>query len=174
VVKQAAQDGLKVEAQDVAERAVRGAGYSGTPLAKKLGIRGGDRVATLGAPAGFEGLLAPLPPGVRLVADPDPDPDPAPGSGAGGGYEVVIAFVPDAAHLEPRFQRGQALMSPHGGLWIAWPKQSSPLATAFREGDVRAHGLAARLVDNKICAIDADWSGLRFVVRREDRPPQRS
>jgi hypothetical protein len=169
VVKGAEQDGRSVEP--------KGAGYSGTPLAKKLGIRGGDRVATLGAPAGFENLAAPLPSGARLVADPDPDPAPGlddgEGDDGGGGYEVVIAFVPDAAYLEPRFQRGQALMSPHGGLWIAWPKQSSPLATAFREGDVRAHGLAAGLVDNKICAIDADWSGLRFVVRREDRPPRR-
>ena len=69
-----------------------------------------------------------------------------------------------------RFARGQDLLDPFGGLWISWPKQSSPLATDLKEGHVREHGLSTGLVDNKVCAIDADWSGLRFVVRKENRP----
>lgn len=139
------------------------AGYSGTPLARKLGIKEGHRVATLSAPKGFPGLLAPLPPAVRLVADP-PDDEPC---------NVIVAFVPTADVLAARFARARALLIPDGGLWIAWPKQSSPLATEFRESDVRAYGLSSGLVDNKICAVDADWSGLRFVVRKEDRPSAR-
>lgn len=140
--------------------ATGGAGYSGTPLARKLGIKEGHRVATVGAPDHFPDLLEPLPASVTLVADPADD----------ESCDVVVAFVPVAGHLVERFARGRALLDVRGGLWIAWPKQSSPLATGFRESDVRAHGLSTGLVDNKICAIDADWSGLRFVVRREDRP----
>lgn len=137
-----------------------GAGYSGTPLARKLGIRAGDRVALLGAPDHLPDLLDPLPDGARLVPEPEDD----------GPFPVIVAFVPDATALEARFGRGHRLLEPTGGLWIAWPKQSSPLATEFRESDVRAHGLSTGLVDNKICAVDRDWSGLRFVVRKEDRP----
>jgi len=138
------------------------AGYSGTPLAKKLGIKEGHRVATLGATEGFAELVAPLPGGAELLADP----------GDAGPYPVVVAFVPDLSVLVDRFSRGHDLMDPYGGLWIAWPKQSSPLATELRESHVREHGLSTGLVDNKICAIDADWSGLRFVVRKEDRRPR--
>jgi len=139
------------------------AGYSGTPLAKKLGIREGHRVAVLAAPEGFGDLVAPLPPRVRWRADPR----------GRGPFDVVVAFVRRPADLGRRFARGDALLDTDGGLWIAWPKQSSPLATTLREGDVRAHGLSEGLVDNKICAVDADWSGLRFVVRVEDRPARR-
>ena len=64
----------------------------------------------------------------------------------------------------------RAKLDPFGGLWVAWPKQSSPMASELRESHVRSHGLSTGLVDNKICAIDDDWSGLRFVVRKEDRP----
>lgn len=138
------------------------AGYSGTPLARKLGIKEGHAVATLGAPPGFAGLLDPLPASVTLAPDPPGDTP----------RDVIVAFVPVAGALAERFARAHALLDPHGGLWVAWPKQSSPLATDFREADVRAHGLAAGLVDNKICAVDHDWSALRFVVRKADRPPR--
>jgi len=138
------------------------AGYSGTPLARKLGIKEDQTVATVGAPAHFPSLLRPLPARVRLEAEPD----------GGGPYPVVVAFIPEASVLEDRFRRGQELMDPYGGLWLAWPKQSSALATELRESHIREHGLATGLVDNKICAVDADWSGLRFVVRVEDRPPR--
>ncbi len=139
------------------------AGYSGTPLAKKLGIREGHRVAVLGAPDGFREQVEPLPSGVRWTARPR----------GRASYDVVVAFVRTAAELRRRFARGDALMDTDGGLWVAWPKQSSPLATGLRESDVRAHGLSEGLVDNKICAVDFDWSGLRFVVRVDDRPARR-
>ena len=74
--------------------------------------------------------------------------------------------------MRRRFDRAASRLDPYGGLWMAWPKQSSPLATDLREGHVRAYGLSRGLVDNKICAIDEDWSGLRFVVRKENRPPK--
>ena len=138
------------------------AGYSGTPLPKKLGIKEGHVVATLGAPEHFAALLDPLPAGVILKAGPR----------GKGPFDVIVSFVGYASELGRRFDRGHALLDPYGGLWIGWPKQSSPLATALRESDVRAYGLSTGLVDNKICAIDGDWSGLRFVVRTADRPPR--
>ena len=135
------------------------AGYSGTPLAKKLGIKEGARVATVGAPAGFPALLDPLPPSVRLRSD----------LRGAGPFDVLLVFVRTEAELRSRFARARARLETSGGLWVAWPKQSSPLATGLRESHVRAHGLAEGLVDNKICAIDEDWSGPRFVVRLKDR-----
>jgi hypothetical protein len=134
-------------------------GYSGTPLAKKLGIKEGHAVATLGAPAHFTDLLGPLPARVRVT------------SGLHGDdiRNVIIVFARTLRELEERFARARAHLDPAGGLWVCWPKQTSELAGELRESSVRAHGLATGLVDNKVCAIDADWSGLRFVVRVRDR-----
>lgn len=117
-------------------------------------------MATLASPDHFEGLLGPLPAGTRLLADPR----------AGGPFDVIVAFVTTEAELRARFGRAKKRLRPEGGLWICWPKRTSPLATELAERHVRAHGLSTGLVDNKICAIDGDWSGLRFVVRRADRP----
>ena len=144
------------------------AGYSGTPLARKLGIEEGHRVVTLGAPGNLEEILRPLPDGVRLEADPE-----APSSLDAAGArsrDVILLFAPDRDALESGLPPARRFLAWDGGLWVCWPKQSSPLATEMRESDVRAAGLAEGLVDNKICAVDADWSGLRFVHRREDRP----
>ncbi len=138
-------------------------GYSGTPLTKKLGIRSGCRVATLGAPETLAQLLQPLPPGASLVRAPR----------SPGTHPVVVAFVRTRPELTRRFARGEELMTVDGGLWIAWPKRSSHLAGELGEADVRRHGLAAGLVDNKICAVDEDWSALRFVVRTADRASRR-
>jgi hypothetical protein len=147
------------------------AGYSRTPLVRKLGIRGGDRVAVLRAPPHLEDLLSPLPEGVSLEAEPM---SPRRGGAEGAGeYDVVIAFFPDAASLAGRFDEGRRLLTWDGGLWACWPKRSSKLARDLRESDVRARGLATGLVDNKVCAVNGDWSGLRFVYRREDRPERR-
>jgi len=88
---------------------------------------------------------------------------------ARGPYDVVIVFVRSEAELIRRFEQARAQLAQVGGLWVAWPKQSSPFATKLRESHVRAYGLSTGLVDNKVCAIDEDWSGLRFVVRRRDR-----
>ncbi len=146
------------------------AGYSGTPLARKLGIKEGHRVATIAAPDHFPALLDPLPPDVQVTAAHVIGVQVAAGPGDEGPYDVIVAFVPDAGPLAARFAWGAARLRSNGGLWVAWPKQSSPLASEFRGADVRAHGLSTGLVDNKICAVDADWSGLRFVVRKENRP----
>ena len=135
------------------------AGYSGTPLAKKLGIKEGHRVATVGAPAHFARLLEPLPASVRLRSD----------LRGRGGFDVLVIFVRTERELADRFDRARARLERDGGLWVSWPKQSSLLATGLRESDVRAYGLSTGLVDNKVCAIDEDWSGLRFVVRLRDR-----
>jgi hypothetical protein len=135
------------------------AGYSGTPLAKKLGIKEGHEVATLGAPAHFADLLAPLPASVRVTS----------GLRGEGVRNVIIVFARTLHELDERFARARARLDPAGGLWVCWPKQTSELAGELRESSVRAQGLATGLVDNKVCAIDSDWSGLRFVVRVRDR-----
>jgi hypothetical protein len=140
------------------------AGYSGTPLARKLGIRTGHRLATLHAPDHLPGLLDPLPGAVAI------EPDPAPVSGPGAGYDVVIVFVSQADALEERLDRARRLLAWNGGLWVAWPKKSSALHRDLAREAVREAGLDTGLVDNKVCAIDDDWSGLRFVYRAADRP----
>lgn len=134
------------------------AGYSGTPLPRKLGIRPGARVALLGAPEGARALLEPLPPGARVSARLSP------------GLDVMVLFADRAADLARRMPRAQAAMKPDAGLWIAWPKRASGVPTDITEDVVREMGLAAGLVDTKVCAIDATWSGLRLVIRLRDRP----
>jgi hypothetical protein len=129
----------------------RAAGYSGTSLERKLGVEAGRRVAVLGAPAGF--TLAGVTPRTRL----------------GPELDVILAFFTDRRALERRLPALRAAMHPAGGLWIAWPKRASGVATDLTEDVVRELGLAARLVDNKVCAVDATWSALRLVIRRRDR-----
>jgi hypothetical protein len=134
------------------------AGYSGTPLPRKLGIQPGHRVLLLRAPEGFEdGVLGPLPDGVRV------------GRTARGAADVVVAFVTRRQQLERGLDRWRSLMQPAAGLWIAWPKRASGVATDMTEDVVRAVALPTGLVDNKVCAVDATWSGLRLVIRRELR-----
>jgi hypothetical protein len=131
------------------------AGYSGTPLPKKLGIKAGHRVGLLAAPAGFE--LAELPEDVRLVRR------------AQGQFDVIVFFTKRAAELERRLPKLRELLQSNGGLWVGWPKKSSGVATDLDFTVVQGSGLDLGLVDNKICAIDATWSGLRFVYRLKDR-----
>lgn len=134
------------------------AGYSGTPLPTKLGIRPGGRVLVLGAPAGFlEARLAGLA-GVTLHRRAGRSP-----------YDLVLAFTPDRRRLEARFDPARRRLTSAGGLWVAWPKRASGLQTDLDENLVRVHGLAHGRVDTKVCAIDATWSGLAFVVRLTDR-----
>jgi hypothetical protein len=156
------------------------AGYSDTPLVKKLGIREGARVALIGAPDGFAGALAPLPAGAALLPSPLPS-APAegvrgrrpPGAGATAGppgaSDVILLFATVRSRLCDDLPLATRALHPAGGLWIAWPKRASGVPTDLTEGDVREIGLAAGLVDNKVCAIDDVWSGLRFVVRLADR-----
>jgi hypothetical protein len=128
-----------------------------SPLAKKLGIAEDARLAFVGAPNGFRGLLEPLPPGVRTSTR------------ARGPLDVLIFFTMRAGELQRRFEGLAAALDPAGGLWIAWPKRSSGIETDLDENVAREIGLAAGLVDNKVCAIDETWSGLRFVIRLRDR-----
>ena len=133
------------------------AGYSGTPLAKKLGIREGDTVALVGAPDGFETELEGLPDGVELRRR------------SGGKPAVVLLFTTQAKDLEKRFPALAKSVWPDRSLWIAWPKKSSGVATDLDENRLRDIGLPHGLVDNKVCAINEVWSGLRFVWRKENR-----
>jgi hypothetical protein len=130
------------------------AGYSGTPLPKKLGIVHGSTVALVGAPAG---LLDDLPTGVRVKRQ------------ARGKADVVVAFFTEQRDFEHRIDVLGRMIFPAGGLWVAWPKKASGLATTMNENVVRAVALPLGLVDNKVCAIDETWSGLRVVWRRERR-----
>ena len=144
------------------------AGYSGTPLPRKLGIREGHRVAVLSPPVDPAPLLGALPMGVRLEVDPLV---PVSAEAEGGrSFDVILAFVRDRAELSLRLPLAQRLLAWNGGLWISWPKGSSRLASDLREDHVRRAALAAGLVDNKVCAVDHDWSGLRLVYRIVDRP----
>lgn len=133
-------------------------GYSGTPLAQKLGIRAGTRLAIVRAPEGFAAGLGPLPDGVEVRTQ------------VRGSFDVVLFFVTRRSELERRFVALARALVGNGGLWIAWPKRSARVATDLSESSVRDVGLARGLVDNKVCAVDETWSGLRFVYRREDRP----
>jgi hypothetical protein len=133
-----------------------GAGYSGTPLPRKLGIDVGGAVAILGDPGSAVTLLEPLPDGVQLDAEPcDAD--------------VVLWFVTERAALEERIDRLGRDVFPDRSLWVSWPKRASGVATDLTEDVVREVALPLGLVDNKVCAIDATWSGLRLVWRRELR-----
>jgi hypothetical protein len=140
------------------------AGYSGTPLPRKLGLKPGARLGLVNAPAAFARTLGELPPGVAVQAV----------AAGKTQFDAIICFAPTMAELARRVPALKARLSPAGGLWIAWRKKgkkpSSELATDVSERDVRAIGLAAGLVDNKVCAIDDVWSGLRFVFRLVDRP----
>ena len=131
------------------------AGYSGTPLPRKLGIKEGHRLALLGAPDGME--LGELPPGVRTVRR------------ASGTADVIVSFHTERHDLERRLPALRGLMAPASGLWIAWPKKASKVPTDMTEDVVREVALPTGLVDNKVCAIDATWSGLRLVIRRSER-----
>jgi hypothetical protein len=134
------------------------AGYSGTPLPRKLGIKEGARLRFLAPPDTFADALGPLPAAVRVAAR--------------GPADVVVFFTKKRAELERKFAELARGLDPSGGLWIAWPKRSSGMATDLDENLVREIGLGQGLVDNKVCAIDETWSGLRFVVRLADRPSQ--
>ncbi len=132
------------------------AGYSGTPLAKKLGVKEGGRVWLKGAPAGFEKTLEGMPAGAAAVR----------AAKSGAAYDVIVLFVKSKSALAKEFAQSAKRLAPRGGLWIAWPKKASGVATDLTEDGVRSVGLPTGLVDNKVCAIDEIWSGLRFMRRR--------
>jgi len=135
------------------------AGYSGTPLPVKLGIGEGDEIALIGAPERFEDTLGSLPDVASMHTDLADD----------ARYDVIVAFITQRAELEAELPRLRARMAPACGLWIAWPKRASSVPTDMTDDVVREVALPTGLVDNKICAIDDTWTGLRLVIRRENR-----
>ena len=135
--------------------------YTGTPLPRKLGIGEGDGVALIGAPGRFEDTLGDLPDVATLHTDLADD----------TRYDVIVAFMTERAELEADLPRLRARMAPACGLWIAWPKRTSKVPTDLSDQVIRDVALPTGLVDNKVCAIDDTWSGLRLVIRRENRLP---
>ncbi|MFT3838881.1 MAG: DUF3052 domain-containing protein [Myxococcaceae bacterium] len=134
------------------------AGYSGTPLPKKLGIKEGHQVALLSAPHGFEKTLGAVPFGATVRE-----------GLKGKPLDVVVLFVTARKQLEKQLASVRKQMAPACGFWVAWPKKASGVATDMTEHVVREVALPTGLVDNKVCAIDETWSGLRLVIRVELR-----
>jgi hypothetical protein len=140
------------------------AGYSGTPLAQKLGIKAGARVGVVRPPPDFEVTLGALPAGVvpEVVRR------------GKQTFDVMICFATRDAEVARDLPALKQRMNPAAGLWMAWPKKTAAKAsgvpTDLDENVIRSYGLAAGLVDNKVCAVDGTWSGLRFVIRLSDRP----
>jgi len=136
------------------------AGYSGTPLARKLGVTAGTSFLLDGAPESFSGpdAVDGLPDGVRLTRRLGPGP-----------YDVILCFCPDSARLAARWPVLHPRTTPAGALWIAWPKRSSGRRTDLDENVIREYALANGRVDVKVCAVDDVWSGLKNVIRKADR-----
>jgi hypothetical protein len=132
------------------------AGYSGTPLARKLGIRDGTTFAIVADPGSVEALLELLAAGAHRIAEP-------------GAAAVVLFFTTARAELERRIEELGKAIHPEGMLWVAWPKRASKVPSDVTEDVVRDVALPLGLVDTKVVAIDATWSGLRLVWRREHR-----
>ena len=134
------------------------AGYSGTPLAKKLGIKPGTRIAKLNAPKEYGDWLGPLPDGARFVAK-------APREGS----DLVHLFVTSAAELARDLPKARAAMAPDGALWVSWYKKAAKIPTDVTEDLIRSRALKTDLVDVKVCAVTDEWSGLKLVVRKHLR-----
>jgi hypothetical protein len=132
-------------------------GYSGKPLVVKLGIKASCRLQLRGAPPGFTAELQPLPDEVRFVGAQAKQAD------------CVILFATRILELSGAFRKAAAVLPPAGQLWVAWPKRAANVPTDLSENEVRRIGLAAGLVDIKVCAITEIWSGLKFVRRLKDR-----
>jgi hypothetical protein len=131
------------------------AGYSNTPLPKKLGIKAGCKVALVNPPPAFEKTLGNLPSDAVIHS----------GLSGQARFDVIVVFVTSRAQLQRQIAATRRHMTPAAGLWIAWPKKSSGVACDVTENVVREIALPTGLVDNKVCAIDATWSGLRLVIR---------
>jgi len=134
-----------------------GAGYSGTPLVKKLGIREGDRVAFVANPTSYRKLLGPLPAGVEV------------GGARSRGLNFIHYFTDREADLSKRLPGLRSRIKQDGMIWVSWPKKSSGVDTDITEDTIRKHAFANSLVDVKVCAVDDVWSGLKLVIRKKDR-----
>jgi hypothetical protein len=133
------------------------AGYSGTPLPKKLGLKSGQRILILGAPEGYDATLGNLPDGLERV------------DSLAGTFDFIQFFTVERGELEMQFPPLKAALAQDGMLWISWPKKAAKIPTDLDENIIRDIGLANGLVDVKVAAIDERWSGLKFVYRLKDR-----
>ena len=133
------------------------AGYSGTPLVKKLGIKDDSRIALVNAPKDFQTTLGELPDNVKFL------------KATTRSLDLILFFVLSERKLASDFTKLAARLTNNGMIWIAWPKKSSGVITDLTFEHVQRIGLDAGLVDVKICAIDDTWSGLKFVYRLKDR-----
>ena len=134
------------------------AGYSGTPLAKKIGIKEGTRIALINAPKDFQFEPKELPANVEFAKAQE------------SSLDIILFFVTNERALTKNFSKLAARLTANGMIWIAWPKKSSGVATDLSFERIQRIGLDAGLVDVKICAVDDTWSGLKFVYRLKDRP----
>jgi hypothetical protein len=135
----------------------KSAGYSGTPLAKKLGIAEGSSVLPIGAPAHYRELLAPLPPRVRFTRHLEPSTD------------IVHLFVRRREVLAEHLRELYPTIRADAAIWVSWPKKAAKVETDITEDTVRAVALPLGLVDVKVCAVDETWSGLKLVIRTANR-----
>ena len=133
------------------------AGYSGTPLEKKLGIREGNTLATIGAPEHYLSLLEPMPAGVRVSKR------------VSAATDVVHVFATRKAELRRLLASYRSALEPTAAVWVSWPKKSANVPTEVTEGVIRELALPIGFVDVKVCAVDEVWSGLKLVVRKELR-----
>jgi hypothetical protein len=133
------------------------AGYSGTPLAKKLGIKPDTELVLVGAPDGYRKLVEPLPEGVKFAARLSPRTD------------IVHVFMTRKAELGKALQGCRAKLKADGTVWVSWPKKAAKVETDITEDTVRELALPLGFVDIKVCAVDETWSGLKLVVRKELR-----
>jgi len=136
------------------------AGYSGTPLVKKLGIKEGQRVAFIQAPADYAKALGRLPADLSNVS---------PNRNGKQDLDFIQLFVKSQAELKAGLLQAKQQLCCNGSLWVSWPKKASGIATDLNENVIREIGLTAGLVDVKVCAVDETWSGLKFVYRLKDR-----
>lgn len=133
------------------------AGYSGTPLPKKLGIRDGFKIAFSDIPSDVRAELKEAIQNCEMT------------DGANCRLDLVLLFVRSQAELKKKFDDWAKRLAPAGMLWVSWPKKSSGMACDLGENEIRAIGLRAGLVDVKVCAVNDVWSGLKFVIRVKDR-----
>ncbi len=132
-------------------------GYSGTPLPKKLGIREGVRVVTINPPAHYRPLLGELPEDVSFTTELRPD------------ARFIHLFATKGSMLTRELKRCRSKIADEGSLWVSWPKKTSGVGTDITEDTIREVALPLGLVDTKVCAVDEIWSGLKLMVRRENR-----
>lgn len=138
------------------------AGYSGTPLSKKLGYKTGLRISAPGAPPNYRKLLAPLPDGIEFQTR------------VGKSTDLVHLFTTSKAELASKLVAWLKLLGPDAVIWVSWPKKTAKVPTDITEDTIRAVALPMGLVDVKVCAVDETWSGLKLVLRKELRPQTRT